>query len=109
VRGDFPFEVRFKTIAREEYESLRRTGSRHCTTTKKKLIIDGIDADTRDTGTSLDSGLVDLLLHMDEKLDHIMATLSKNEAGTDASFKGKGLNISGSVMKLEVDRQVQSG
>lgn len=109
VRGDFPFEVRFRAVPKEEYEAIQRTGNRYESSHKKRLTIDGINADKSDKGTSLDSGLVEFLLYIDEKLDHIIKMLSEHEAAKGVFYEGKGLNISGSGMNLEVDRQVQSG
>jgi hypothetical protein len=108
VRGKFPFQVRFRIILAEEYEAVRRTGKRYQSSHKKMLTIDGVDADKNDRETSLDSGLVEFLLYMDEKVDHIIAMLSKHEA-RGVFYEGRGLDISGAGMKLEVDDRIQSG
>jgi hypothetical protein len=109
VRGYFPFQVRFRIVEKEECEAVWRTGNRYESPDTKILSIDGINADKSDRGSSLDSDLVELLLYIDEKLDHIIKMLSKPEDAKKVYHEGKGLNISGSGMKLEVYRQVQAG
>ena len=109
VRGDFAFTVKFGTMTHEEYEAAKRTGGQILSSGKKNLIIDGADTDNRDSSIPLSSGLVDFLLGMDEKLDHIMGILSKDKADEGLLNQGTVVNISGSGMNLEVDRQVQYG
>ena len=109
VRAGFPFKITYRILRREEYETIRSTANRFPSSNKKKLIVDGIHADKTDNGVSLDPGLVDFLLRMDDKLDRIMDILSKDMADEGLLNQGTGVNISGSGMNLIVDRLAESG
>ena len=77
--------------------------------TDKGLYIDFSDPDNRFQETTPNASLIDFLLQMDEKLDRILTLLSKEDACSGPSNKGMGTNISGSGMKIIVDKPVQIG
>ena len=109
VRADLSFKVKFKVITRDEYEKIKESGDHIPPPDEKGLIFDSTDTEERLNGIAANQCLVDLLFHIDEKLDRILAVLSK-DAPDIAVFKhGSGINVGGSGMKMVVDKPVEPG
>ncbi|MFW6147865.1 MAG: PilZ domain-containing protein [Thermodesulfobacteriota bacterium] len=109
VREYFTFRVNYRLVPKEDYETVPKTGEQQESSYKKRLTSDAVNADKDDKGTVLDSSLVEFLLYMDEKLDYIIKMVSKYDAPEGVFYDGKGLDISGAGMKLEVEREMQPG
>jgi len=109
VRGAFPFKVRYRLLTPDEYQKLKQTINQ-IPYPEEEIGSEIADQDTRDVEISLNSCLIDFLLKMDEKLDQILARLSKEETETDYLAKqGVGMNISGSGMNMVVLEPAQPG
>lgn len=109
VRANLSFKIKFRVITEEEYEKIKETGNRVPFPDEKGLIFDNTDADTELSGIAANQYLTDLLFQIDEKLDRILAVLSKDEQDLVVFEQGSGLNIGGSGMKIVVDSPVESG
>ena len=109
VRGDFSFKVKFRIITPEEYETMKGTNHQILSPEKKRLIIDSTDTDKTDNGITSNACLIDFLLHMDEKLDQILAMISKDEGDKGLPNQGIGTNISGSGMNIIAEKPVEPG
>ncbi len=109
VRGDLSFKVKYTIITPEEYEKLKTSEEEIFSPNKEEPIIDITDTD-RDTDSTSNTCLIDLLLHMDEKLDRILSILSKGEAEKGFfNYEGIGIDISSSGMNIVVDKPVEPG
>lgn len=108
ARGDISFKAKFTIITPEEYENLKTSEEEIFSPNKKEPIIDITDTD-RDTDSTSNTCLIDLLLHMDEKLDQILAFVSKDGSDKGHLNQAKGVDISGSGMNIIVDKPVESG
>jgi len=108
VRGDFTFKVNFKLMTPEEYNALKGlegegvasamlSESLNMATVKKNML------------GAVDASLVNFFFQIDEKLDQILKHLSQNQANQTLPYQGVGLDISGSGMKIEIDRPVETG
>ena len=109
VRGAFPFTVKFRLLTPEEHQAIREA-ERESPHPEKETTTSITDADRSDLEITLNAALVDFLLQMDEKLDHILSLLSKAEVGEDVLPKqGTGTNISGSGMNMLVEEPLEVG
>lgn len=108
VRGDFFFKVKFEIMTPEEYKSIKEA-EKQFLPPDKAMSIDIHDADKIDKEIAPDDYIHDFLLHMDEKLDRILALLSKEEDQKGPLNRGIGLNISGAGICLRVDKPVEPG
>ena len=109
VRGDFSFEIKFKTMTSDEYEGLVRSNE---TISPHFQIGPGIDiADKKiDADTAMDPSLLNYLALIDDKLDLILQLLVEKGNKVEGMFKqGIGTNISGSGMNIMVDKPVETG
>jgi hypothetical protein len=106
VREDFYFQVRFRKVPKEEYERVRKTSNPKGSLHKKKLIINVADTDNKNS--NLDVSLINFLLQINEKLDRMIAMLSRDEVEQVGLAQGTGVNISGSGMNLVVDKLVEA-
>lgn len=109
VRGEFSFKVKFKIMAPEEYEDLKRSGEEIFSHNEKETSIDINDSGNKDTNITPNTSIIDFLLYMDEKLDEILSILSKDRADKEFINQGIGINISGSGMNLIIDKYVEPG
>jgi len=109
VRGAFPFKVRYRILTPEGYQDLKETMDL-MPYPEEEIGSEIADQDTRGGEITLDSCLIDFLLKMDEKLDRILARLSKDETETDYLGKqGMAMNISGSGMNMTVLEPAEPG
>jgi len=108
VRGDLSFKVQFKILTSDEYEYINTSDGEIFSPFKKEQRLDAASADISNYSTE-NATIITYLFHMDEKLDQILEILSREKTREDSDYKGVGLNISGSGMKLKVDTPVESG
>ena len=109
VRANLSFKVKFRIITEEEYEKTKETDDRGSSPDENGLIFGSTDTEERVNSIETNQYLVDLLFHIDEKLDHIMALLDKDKADALRFNHGAGVNIGGSGMKMIVDNPVEPG
>lgn len=107
VRGDLSFSVSYRFLTPDEYRVKKGAIEQIVHPGKKRLKLEtgGTDDRRRDS----DSWVVDFLLQMDEKMDRILDLLTEKENRHEEIFQGVGINISGSGMRLRVDRPVEAG
>jgi len=109
VRANLPFKVKFRVVTKEEYEKIKKTRDQILPPDKRKLIFNGPDTNNRLNDITANQCLVDFLFHMDEKLDRILAVLSKDEPDIVLFNQGVGVDIGGAGMKMTVDSPVEHG
>ncbi len=109
VRANMSFKLKFRVISQEEYDAIKETTNQTLPPDEKRLIFDNTDADTNLNDITANHCLVNLLFHIDEKLDLILATLSKDEPDIALFNQGAGVNIGGSGMKMIADIPVETG
>ena len=109
VRANLSFKVKFRVVTKEEYEKIKKTSDQILSSDKKGLIFDGPDTDNRFNDITANQCLVDFLFYMDEKLDRILAVLSKDEPDIVLFNQGVGVDIGGAGMKMTVDSPVEHG
>ena len=109
VRGDLFFKVKFRIIAPEEYKTIKGTGDQILSPDKEELIFNSSGTNNLDTEITTNSFIIDFLLQMDEKLDRILAILTKDEGDKVLPNQGTGGNISGSGMNIIVDKPIELG
>jgi hypothetical protein len=109
VRGAFSFKVNFRLLTPDGYQDIREL-SNQFGYPDEAIISDITEPDKSDAEITLNACLIDFLLQMDEKLDQILARLSKDEEGRGFLLKqGIGTNISGSGMNVVVEEPVEPG
>ena len=108
VRGDFSFKVKFRIMTPEEYETVKGTGDQ-ILSPDKGIGIDSNDINRRDEEIYPNACMIDFLLQMDEKLDQILAILSKDGVDKGRLNQGVGINISGTGMEIITDKPVEPG
>jgi hypothetical protein len=108
VRGNFSFNVKFKTMTKDEYEDLKKTNEVIFPTFKQEQ---GVDIKYREinAGHPASASLINHLVQIDEKLDLILDLLSNDKTLKGLYSQGVGLNISGSGMNIMVNRPVEYG
>ena len=104
VRGNFSFSVRYTIISPEEYVELKKQD--HASFPLANSI-----SDTRrqDIATTENYFIASFLLHIDEKLNTIIAMLSKEGKGGGLINKALGVNISGAGMNVLAYQFVEKG
>ena len=108
VRGNFSFNVKFKTMTKDEYEDLKKTNEAIFPTFKQEQGV-GVKDKEINAGHLASASLINHLVQLDEKLDLILDLLSKDNTVKGLYRQGVGLNISGSGMNLMVNRSVEYG
>jgi len=112
VRAALCVDVQLSLLNTDEYRDMRVDGavecSRQCLVQPAKQVSSGGE-DKSQIGGIVDSNLVDFLIHLEDKLDHILKLLAKHEKGDDSFFVAKGLDIGGKGMRLLCERQVEPG
>jgi hypothetical protein len=108
VRGDLHFKVQFRVVAREEYQTVKEIGDQFLTLDREEVA--GTDSpDGRNAQFFPNPYMTDFLFETNEKLDQILALLSKKEVHNDLLNQGTGMNISGSGMNIIVDEPIELG
>ena len=109
VRGDVSFKVKFKIMSPDEYQDLKRSNKEIFSHDTREEGIDITDTDNKDANITPNTCLIDFLLYMDEKLDQILAFVSKDVADKESLNQGIGSNISGSGMNIITDKPLEPG
>lgn len=108
VRGNFSFNIKFKTMTKDEYEDLKKTNEAIFPTFKQEPGVDIKDREIN-AGHLASALLINHLVQIDEKLDLILDLLSNDKTVKGLYSQGVGLNISGSGMNIMVTRPVECG
>jgi len=108
VRGELSFKVRFRVMSPEEYETVKMSGNR-TVSPHRRLSVDSNNTNRAATQITPNAFMIDFLLQLDEKLDQILAMLSKDGEAKGLLNQGMGVNISGSGMNIIVDKPVEPG
>ena len=69
VREDFPFNVKFRILTPDEYETIKGTGDQDLP--DREIVTHVNDTEHIDSRITPNACLIDFLLQMDEKLDQI--------------------------------------
>jgi len=107
VRAQMFFKVQYRVITREEYELEKEIGYKRYSTEER--VMEGVYKDARVNDTEPDQCFAKFMLRIDEKLDLILALLSKDAAEMSGFYNGIGLDIGGNGMKLAMDNPVELG
>jgi hypothetical protein len=108
VRGNFSFNVKFKTMTKDEYEDLKKSNEAIFPPFNQEQSIEVNDREIHD-GHPLSASLINHLVEIDGKLDQILELLSKDKCVKGLYNQGVGLNISGSGMKIMADQSLEHG
>ena len=108
VRGDFPFQIKYKIMKVEEFEDLKRFDKEIFSSTNKAQSVDVIASEIS-TESMANAALMNYILQVDEKLDQILALLSKDGSIAVPFRPGLGQNISGSGMQIVIEQLVEFG
>ncbi len=108
-RGDLPLTVNYRLLTLADYLAEKGTIQQIAYRAKESPKLDAGDTGNKGPDSTSDSWIVDLLLQMDEKMDRILSLLTEKVHHGGSFYQGVGVNISGSGMKLRVDRPVESG
>ena len=108
VRGNFSFNVKFNTMTKDEYEDLKKSNEAIFPPFNQEPSVEVNDREMND-GHPESASLINHLVQIDEKLDQILDLLSKDKTVNGLYNQGVGLNISGSGMKIMVDRPLEHG
>ena len=108
VRGDFTFKVNFKLMTHQEYGALEGLVDESVTPATLPQSLNTADVKKGMLG-SADASLVNFFFQIDDNLDQILKLLSRDQANQDLPYQGVGLDISGSGMKIKIDRLVETG
>ena len=108
VRADIVFKVKFSLLTRETYENEERSKANQFSLMLRphEMIFTEVD---EPVARNIDGNFINFLIQMDEKLDQILALLSKGDVKKGPPEEGVGINISGSGMNLIVDKPVERG
>jgi hypothetical protein len=108
VRGNFSFNVKFKTMTKDEYEYLKKTNEAIFPAFKQEPGVDFKEKEIN-AGHLASASLINHLVQIDEKLDLILDLLSNDKNIKGFYSQGVGLNISGSGMNMMISRPVEYG
>jgi c-di-GMP-binding flagellar brake protein YcgR len=108
VRGDFPFQIKYKIMKVEEFEDLKRFDKEIFSSTNKAQSVDVIASEIS-TESMANAALMNYILQVDEKLDQILALLSKDGSAAAPFQPGLGQNISGSGIQIVIEQPVECG
>ena len=103
VRAKMFFKVKYRLISGEEYKAEKEICYHPPSVQEEVYGEAGVNE------TAPNKSLVQFLHKIDEKMDRILALLSREEADTSGFNKGTGLDIGGDGMKLAVDHSVDLG
>lgn len=109
VRADMSFQVKYRVVTREEYQAEKQNINNKACSEEDTILSKNAHQDDRVDETATDPSLVRFLNNIDEKLDQILALLSKDKTGISDYQQGTGLNIGGNGLKMAVDTPVELG
>ena len=108
VRENFSFKVKFRTLTREEYDSIKQNAHKPPAADSMRYAAPMRDGDELNSDIVFNSSMVDFLLQMDDKLDRILALLSNDKEDSHSVLsEGLGQNMSGSGMNILTDRLIE--
>ena len=109
VRASLTFDVKFRVVDKEEYELSVKKVSQLAPEMEQSQYIDGGIDTARLEDAGLDPELIKFMMHLNDKLDTIMAMVSKETSETIRFQKGTAVNIGGAGMKMAVESPVRVG
>jgi hypothetical protein len=112
VRAPLDVEVQFLELDLADYEKKRARGEvgacQGCRIQQDKWLPDGGEERGR-PGAVTDQNVVDFLIHLEEKIDHLLALVARHQKDGEPFQIGHGLNISGRGMRICCDEPVEVG
>jgi hypothetical protein len=109
VRASLTFDVKFRVVDKEEYElSQEKLCQLAPESDESQYIDDCIDA-ARLESAGIDPALLRFLVQLNDKLDSILAAVSKDTSETIRFHKGTAVDIGGAGMKMAVESPVLVG
>lgn len=109
VRASLTFDVKFRVVDKEEYELSQKKISQLAPEAENSQYIDGCMDAAHLENAGLDRELINFLIHLNDKLDTIMAMISRDTSETIRFHKGTAVDIGGAGMRMAVDNPVQVG
>jgi c-di-GMP-binding flagellar brake protein YcgR len=109
VRASLTFDVKFRVVDKEEYELSQKKISQLAPEAEDSQYIDGRIDTARLEDAGLDRELIRFLVHLNDKLDSILAAVSKDTSETIRFHKGTAVDIGGAGMKMAVESPVLVG
>ena len=112
VRASLGVTVQFLVLDEAEYARRRADGEtascRGCGFQGEKWTPDGGE-DKPKVGVTVDPRVVDFLIHLEDKMDHMLALMAQREEGAGSFLEGQGLNISGKGMRICCEKPIEEG
>ena len=109
VRASLTFDVEFRVVSREEYESSKTKISQLTPPDMERRIVDACGGASALERTGINRELVNFLVQMDDKLNKILSLLTADDSETVQFRRGTAVDIGGSGMKMAVDSPVSVG
>jgi hypothetical protein len=109
VRASLTFDVKFRVVDREEYEMSQKQESQMAPREAESQFIDTCVDENALEAAGISRELVKFLLHLNDKIDSILAIVSKDTGETIRFQKGTAVDIGGAGMKMAVDSPVSVG
>jgi c-di-GMP-binding flagellar brake protein YcgR len=109
VRASLTFDVKFRVVDKEEYELSQKKISQLAPEAETSQYIDGCIDAARLEDAGVDRELIRFLVHLNDKLDSILAAVSKDTSETIRFHKGTAVDIGGAGMKMAVESPVLVG
>jgi c-di-GMP-binding flagellar brake protein YcgR len=109
VRASLTFDVKFRVVDREEYELSQKRESQLAPDEPESQFIDTcVDKEALEQ-SGISRELLNFLFHLNDKIDNILAIVSKDTVETIRFHKGTAVDIGGAGMKMAVDCPVGVG
>lgn len=109
VRASLTFDVKFRVVDKEEYELSVKKVSQLAPEMEHSQYIDGRIDTARLADAGLDPELIKFMMHLNDKLDSILAMVSKDTSETIRFQRGTAVDIGGAGMKMAVESPVRVG
>jgi c-di-GMP-binding flagellar brake protein YcgR len=109
VRASLTFDVKFRVVDKEEYRLSQKKISQLAPETEESQYIDGGTGPAWLESAGIEPELVKFLMHLNDKLDRILAMVSKDPSETIRFQRGTAVNIGGAGMKMAVESPVRVG
>lgn len=109
VRGSISFQVSYRVLNHEQYQTVRNQIEPVVIYDSEPVMNDSLNTENEIKEIAADPRIAAFLSRIDEKLDMILAMLTEKEETSDGMHQGRGLDVSGSGMKLQVAHSVKPG
>lgn len=109
VRASLTFDVKFRVVDKEEYELSVKKVSQLAPEIEHSQYIDGRIDTGRLADAGLDPELIKFMMHLNDKLDSILAMVSRDTSETIRFQRGTAVDIGGAGMKMAVESPVRVG